>query len=282
MTNFPTSDRATSVADSSSGGAEAPKWQPLNSVERRVLGVLVEKAKTTPDQYPLTLNALRTGCNQKSNRFPVMALEEHQVEEALEHLRLLGAAVEVQGDGRAPKHRHLMYPWLGVEKVELAVMTELLLRGAQTIGELRGRAARMEPIADVGALRPILAALEAKKLIVYLTPSGRGCVVTHNLYKPRELDKLRAEFGSGAVQSGGHLTEETPADESAARVAAAAAQETSVPGAGAVAAIAAEAEQLRGQLQEYRNEMVEFQTQVEQQLGDLRAEVEDLKRQLGV
>ncbi len=88
-----------------------------------------------------------------------------------------------------------MYDWLGVDKVELAVMTELLLRGAQTEGELRGRAARMDPIPDLAALRPILESLTRKGLILSLSAPGRGHVVTHALYEPRELDKLRAEHG---------------------------------------------------------------------------------------
>jgi hypothetical protein len=171
-----------------------PAWQPLSAVDRRVVGVLVEKAKTTPAGYPMTLNAICTGCNQKSNRDPEMQLEPDDVQESLDRLRGLAAVTEVQGDGRVPKYRHHMYQWLGVEKVEMAVMTELLLRGAQTIGELRGRAARMEPIADAGALRPILASLVAKGLIVALTPEGRGQIVTHALYTPRELERIRVDL----------------------------------------------------------------------------------------
>ncbi len=75
----------------------SPRWQPLESIERRILGVLVEKAKTTPENYPLSLNALRAGCNQKSNRAPLMQLEESQIEEALDKLRQLGAIAQVQG-----------------------------------------------------------------------------------------------------------------------------------------------------------------------------------------
>ena len=96
---------------------------------------------------------------------------------------------QVQGGSRVDRYRHLAYEWLGVEKVELAVMAELLLRGAQTVGELRGRAARMEPIKDLGELQPTLDSLEAKGLIQYLTPPGRGSVVTHTLYLDREIGK---------------------------------------------------------------------------------------------
>ncbi len=173
-----------------------PPWQPLALIERRVLGVLVEKAKTTPDVYPLSLNSLTAGCNQKNNRDPVMQLTEDAVAESLARLRALGAAEELQGSGRVSRFRHHMYEWLGVEKVELAVMAELLLRGAQTEGELRGRAARMEPISDVYALKPILASLSQKGLVISLTSEGRGHVVSHALYPASELETLRSQYES--------------------------------------------------------------------------------------
>ena len=174
-----------------------PKWEPLNSIERRVAGVLVEKAKTTPDAYPLTLNALCNGCNQKSNRSPVMQLEPEQVEEALESLRQKGAVFAVQGGGRVEKFRHNMYEWLGVSKQEIAVMTELLLRGDQSQGELRARAARMESIASLSELKPVVQALKERGLVIPLTPEGRGHILTHNLYKPREMEKLQAKYSQG-------------------------------------------------------------------------------------
>ncbi len=176
-----------------------PRWQPLGAHERRVLGVLAEKAKTTPDAYPMTLNAICVGCNQKSNRHPLMQLEADDVEAALQRLRELGAVAEIIGGGRAAKYRHFFYEWLGVDKVESAVMIELLLRGAQTEGELRGRAARMEPIADLTALRPVLQSLRAKGLVVSLTGEGRGHIVTHALYEPREMERLRAEHAGGSA-----------------------------------------------------------------------------------
>src|ERR1700730_8776997 len=119
------------------GDQQQPRWRPLSAIDRRVLGVLAEKAKTTPDGYPMSINSLRSGCNQKSNRHPLMELELEDVEESLTRLRAAGAVAEVQGSGRVLRYRHYMYEWLGVEKVELGVMTELLLRGAQTEGELR-------------------------------------------------------------------------------------------------------------------------------------------------
>jgi hypothetical protein len=164
-----------------------------------VAGVLAEQAKTTPDGYPMSLNAIRTGCNQKSNRAPVMDLRAEDVEESLDRLRSLGAVGMIEGYGRVTKYRHYLYEWLAVDKVELAVMTELLLRGAQTEGELRARAARMEPISDLAALRPVMASLKSKGLVIPLTPEGRGHVVTHALYHPRELESLRAQYGCAAT-----------------------------------------------------------------------------------
>ncbi len=117
-----------SVEPVSSTTHTSPRWQPLEAIDRRILGVLIEKAKTTPENYPLSLNAIRSAANQKSNRSPLMQLEEPQLEEALEKLRHLGAVAQVQGTSRVDRYRHLAYDWLGVEKVELAVMAELLLR----------------------------------------------------------------------------------------------------------------------------------------------------------
>jgi uncharacterized protein len=183
-----------SDANVSSETSSTPQWKPLAALDRRVIGVLVEKAKTTPEQYPLTLNSLVTGCNQKNNRDPQMQVQVEDIEEAIERLRATGALIEVQGSGRVSKYRHMMYDWLGVNKVELGVMTELLLRGAQTEGELRGRAARMDPIADLAALRPIVESLKAKGLVVSLTSEGRGHVLTHALYLPHEMEALRTRF----------------------------------------------------------------------------------------
>jgi uncharacterized protein len=177
------------------------RWQPLRAVDRRVVGVLAEKAKTTPDIYPMSLSAVSTGCNQKSNRAPQMQLEPADVEDALDRLRELGAVGLVEGYGRVAKYRHYLYEWLGVDKVELAVMTELLLRGEQTVGELRGRAARMEPISDLAALLPVLESLKTKGLVIALTSEGRGQVVSHALYQPAEIEALKSRFVSAPAPS---------------------------------------------------------------------------------
>jgi uncharacterized protein YceH (UPF0502 family) len=144
----------------------------------------------------MTINGIVVGCNQKTNRDPVTNFSDEDVEAALEELRQVGVVAEVQGSGRVPKYRHYAYDWLGVTAVEMAVMTELLLRGEQTVGELRGRAARMEPIADLTALKPVLESLKQKQLVIDLSPPGRGQVVSHNLYKDRELPELKARYAN--------------------------------------------------------------------------------------
>ena len=165
---------------------------PLSENARRVLGVLVEKAKTTPDNYPLSAAAIVTGSNQKSNRSPQMDLDETDVLLAMDELRELGAAREIQGSGRVTKYRHAFYDWLGLDSPQAAVLTELLLRGPQTLGELRTRASRMYALADLDAVKNVLATLEAKKLVEPLTPPGRGQVFTHCLYQPQERQFLEA------------------------------------------------------------------------------------------
>jgi len=254
------------------GSAPSPRWQPLSAIDRRVVGVLVEKAKTTPATYPMSLNAVVTGCNQKSNRFPVMSLEPDDVEESLDRLRNLGAVGLVQGVGRVSKYRHYMYDWLGVDKVEIAVMAELLLRGTQTEGDLRARASRMEPIADLTALRPILASLKTKGLVLPLTPEGRGHVVTHALYPPRELERIHAEFTSGrAVLAPSEEAEEEGPSRHVAP-AASPAPPAPAPAAGGQSrgAIERELQELRALVAEMREDLSQLAAQFEQAQEEFR------------
>jgi uncharacterized protein YceH (UPF0502 family) len=241
-----------------------PRWRPLSRVDRRVAGVLVEKAKTTPDQYPMTINGLINGSNQKSNRDPQMQLEESDIMDSLDRLKAAGAVVEIQGGGRVPKFRHLMYEWLGVDKVELAVMAELLLRGAQTEGELRGRASRMEPIADLNALRTILDALRAKKLVVDLTPPGRGQILSHGLYESEELERLRARCAS----SGDF---EAPSPSSPA------VQHRSMAETPSRHTDSADVGSLRAELSQLKHDLEELKSVVERQQSSL----DDMRAQLG-
>jgi uncharacterized protein YceH (UPF0502 family) len=224
----------------------------------------------------MSLNAIATAANQKNNRFPVMQLEPEQVEESLERLRGLGAVGLIQGYGRVAKYRHYLYEWLGVDKMELAVMAELLLRGAQTEGELRARAARMEPIADLAALRPILVSLESKRLVLSLSPEGRGHVLTHALYSPRELENLKAQFAAGAIPLA-----VGPGEEESSRLPSGA---TPAPFGQAAATLsrrqlAGDAhDPLRSELDELRTQVAQLRSDLDELAATLRQTDDDVRR----
>ena len=136
----------------------------LDSLEARVIGCMIEKQITTPDQYPLSLNALVGACNQKSNRDPVMSLDEPTVQRTLDALSRKHLVLERSGFGsRVPKYQHLFcnteYGSLKFTPQELAIVCELLLRGPQTPGELRSRASRMASFADVADVEAALQGL---------------------------------------------------------------------------------------------------------------------------
>ena len=148
----------------------------LTPDESRVLGVLVEKATTTPEQYPLSLNAVVNGANQKNNRDPVLTMEEGDAFEALESLRAKGLVVRVDMAGsRVNKYRHQAGEALHVRGAELAILAELLLRGPQTVGELRGRASRMHPLESLDVVKNMLRALsEREEPLVREIPPAPG------------------------------------------------------------------------------------------------------------
>ena len=148
----------------------------LTPDESRVLGVLVEKATTTPEQYPLSLNAVVNGANQKNNRDPVLAMEEGDAFEALESLRAKGLVVRVDMAGsRVNKYRHQAGEALHVRGAELAILAELLLRGPQTLGELRGRASRMHALESLDVVKNMLRALsEREEPLVRQIPPAPG------------------------------------------------------------------------------------------------------------
>ena len=128
----------------------------LNDTEARALGCLIEKEMTTPEYYPLSLNALTNACNQKSNRNPVMSLDEESAQRALDSLRFKQLTVVAADGGRVAKYRHLLAEKLGLLPPELALMCELLLRGPQTVGELRTRAERMHPFVSLAEVESVL------------------------------------------------------------------------------------------------------------------------------
>jgi uncharacterized protein YceH (UPF0502 family) len=218
----------------------APAREPLAPYERRVLGVLIEKQKTskTADAYPMTLNSLTTGCNQKSNRDPVYELSDDDVEETIAGLQRKQLVMKMTG-GRADRYRHLLYEAWSAGKVEMAILAELLLRGPQSVGDLRGRASRMEDIADLDTLQGHLKELAGRNLVVFLTdPDRRGAMVTHGFHAPEELPAIAAHAAGFAS-----------------------AMPASVPGPRPSAAA--------GEIELLRNEVAELR----QQLADLRKEL---------
>lgn len=135
----------------------------LEPVEVRVLGSLIEKELSTPDHYPLSLNALTSACNQSSNRHPVTMLDGTSVSGAIDTLRRLGLMRSFQGIGeRVPKYQHLMADASELSRVELAVLCVLMLRGPQTLSEVRSRAARLMPADDPESVEAALEALIAR------------------------------------------------------------------------------------------------------------------------
>jgi len=141
--------------------------QQFSAIEARIIGCLMEKQVTTPDQYPLSINALVNACNQKSNREPMLALAEADVQQAVDGLKRKHVVLERGGFGsRVAKYQHSFcnteFGTLRFSPQEFAIVCELLVRGAQTPGELRSRAARMAPFGDAGEVEAALAALAAR------------------------------------------------------------------------------------------------------------------------
>jgi len=173
----------------------------LGFTDRRVLGTIAEKALTLVGEgYPLTANSILTGCNQKSNRDPVTDFEDGEIEDSLERLMVakLVEKLPLSSTGRTEKYKHKLYDAWQINKPELAILAELLLRGSQTEGELRTRASRMDEIADLETLRDHCKKLAGRKMVVYLTAEGkRGTALTHGYYEPDELADERKRFAGG-------------------------------------------------------------------------------------
>ncbi len=140
-----------------------------DAVEIRVLGCLIEKQRTTPDAYPLSLNALRLACNQATNREPVVDYDEATIRSALERLSRKGWTRLASGAGsRAAKYRHLFDEVVGVSPAELSLLAVLMLRGPQTPGELKQRAERLHPFASLAEVEGVLTDLTERELVARL------------------------------------------------------------------------------------------------------------------
>lgn len=209
-----------------------------------MLGSLAEKQVTTPDYYPLTMNALVHACNQISNRDPVVQYDERHVEEAVDSLRLKNLVYIFYGaESRVPKYKHMMREVLSLSPPELAALCVLMLRGPQTIGEVRGRTGRLYEFAD---LREADATLEG------LAQRDEPLVVK----LPRQAGRKEARYA--------HLLSGQPVvDEEAEAQAPAAAPRARAGESERVARLEAEVERLSGELAEMRGQFEEFRKQFE-------------------
>jgi uncharacterized protein YceH (UPF0502 family) len=147
----------------------------LHAVEVRVLGALIEKDITTPEYYPLTVNSLQNACNQKSSREPVVQFDEQTVEQALELLKNKHLVVRISGAGhRVEKFGHRLSEMLNLGRREMALLCVLMLRGPQTVGELRGRTERMHDFNDLDEVERVLETLEKRAPEPLVARASRG------------------------------------------------------------------------------------------------------------
>lgn len=173
--------------------------RPLTHAEARVLATLMEKARTVPDSYPLTLNSLQTGCNQKSSRDPVMNLSEAEIADALDSLREYSMVIESSGS-RVTRYEHNFQRAAGVPEQSAALLGLLMLRGPQTAGELRINADRWYKFLDIGSVEAFLDELQARgedkggPLVVKLprAPGAREARWAHRLCGPADVSVPQA------------------------------------------------------------------------------------------
>jgi uncharacterized protein YceH (UPF0502 family) len=245
---------------------ESPGPRELSRGQRRVLGVLIEKGITTPEQYPLTLKGATTGCNQKSNRDPVTNYTEEQVQQYLDELRGLGLVACIHTEsGRTERFRQYARKKYPFNEKQLAIMTELWLRGRQQPGELRTRASRMAEIAGQEELRAELQALMDQGFVQSDGPlERRGVLVDHTFYPATEAQRLQPRPGAGTME---------PADDESAGV-----REHGHTYHDAAPSLDSSIRELRA-----AHEAVAYDVAaLIEQVAALRSEVEDIRRQLGM
>ncbi|MFA6292212.1 MAG: YceH family protein [Victivallales bacterium] len=184
----------------------------LNTVEARVLGCLIEKQFTTPDTYPLTLNSLTLACSQRSNRDPIMELEEQAVLRSLDTLRdkKLIEMVNMAGS-RVMKYKHQADRALELEPPALALLCELLVRGPQTAGELRGRVTRMWPFESIEAVELALGVLTARSpeplaMLLPRQPGRKESRYAHLLSGALKAEELAASASTGPAPEKARIT----------------------------------------------------------------------------
>ena len=272
--------------------------ESLNEVERRVLGVLLEKSLAQPQYYPMSVNAIVTACNQKSNRDPLMTLDEDTVWDTLERLRAVGLVSRLMpgGASRVDRFRHEVKNLLGWEKPQWAVMAELLLRGPQTVGELRGRCNRMYPYENTEAVSAVLDILrdsDPPRVATLPRTPGRSAIRWgHQLYYPEEWQNLagthsdshesgqtaqRDAYPQPAGGTGGSETERgtdrRPVDSESAPVGTTSKPEPPPPRVTPAPAANAEFTALREEVEALQSEMADLH----QELSELRQRVARLE-----
>jgi len=218
----------------------------LTPIEARVLGALIEKEITTPEYYPLSLNALTNACNQKSNRDPVMQLEEHEIRKALNHLESQSLVRSI-AESRATKFEHRLQDAFNFYRPEVAIVCELLVRGPQTPGELRTRASRMHPFEDLESVHSALQRLSKREpplVMVLPLQSGMKEARYAHLMGDRPLTSgALPEVRQEASHSKGAKGESERRDD--------------------VASLAHELDQLRAEVADLRAELTTFRKQFE-------------------
>jgi uncharacterized protein YceH (UPF0502 family) len=220
----------------------------LSETEVRVVGSLVEKQVTTPDYYPLTLNALVNACNQISNRDPVVKYDERTVTDAIESLRSKNLVYIFYGaESRVPKYKHMMREVYTLSLQDLAVMCVLMLRGPQTVGEIRGRTGRLHEFAELREVEETLDGLARRdEPLVFKLPrqSGRKeARYTHLLSGQPEFDESAEEQTAHAASRPSSSTRAAEGER--------------------VSRLEAEVEALRGEVAELRRQLEEFLKQFE-------------------
>jgi uncharacterized protein len=222
----------------------------LTAIEARILGALVEKESTTPEYYPLSLNALTNACNQKSNRDPVMQLDESEIRGALN--RLEGQSlVRPIAESRATKYEHRLQDVFNFYRPEMAIVCELLLRGPQTPGELRTRASRIHAFEDLESVHSALQRLSKREPpVVTALPRQPGTKETRYAHLMGEGDPLAEAARESSQGEGAALRD--------ARVALGAAQED-----GKLAALVEEVARLRAEVARLQQQFAAFQKQFE-------------------
>ena len=190
-----------------------PRNITLTPIEARVLATLMEKARTVPDSYPLTLNSLITGCNQKSSRDPVMEISEGEAQEALDNLRMKTLAVQISGT-RSTRWEHNFPRGIGVPDQSAVLLALLMLRGPQTAGELRINSERWHRFADISSVEAFLDELRERSeekggpLVVLLprAPGARESRWAHLLCGPVDVAALQSAASASGGTGGGNAS----------------------------------------------------------------------------